>query len=156
MNLADAEGKSAGGAAVSSANTRLTGPCLIIARVLWLALVVPSLGLFIVSLLVSYQQIQSGAFPAQGQQLLSTIGLSVSGFAVLNTIFNVITSAIWYGVGFFIFWRRSDDWLALLAAFVLVMFNVTSFSNNNTPSVLALAYPALSLPLSLMNFLGSI
>ena len=65
-----------------------------------------------------------------------------------------ITSAIWYTVGFLIFWRRSDDWLALLAAFVLVMFNVDPWSNNNTPSVLALAYPVLALPLSLISFLG--
>jgi len=156
MNLSDSERKSAGGAAVSSADTRLTGPWLIIARVVWLMLVIPSLGLFIASLLISYQQIQSGTIPAPAQQLLSSIGLSISGFAVLNTIFNLITSAIWYAVGFFIFWRRSDDWLALLAAFVLVMFNITTNSNNNVPSALALAYPALSLPLSLINFLGII
>jgi hypothetical protein len=156
MNLEDIEGKSADGAALSSADTRLTGPWLIVARVVWLVLVVPSLGLFIASLFVSYQQLQSGAIPAQAQQMLSSVGLSVSGFNALNTIFNVITSAIWYGVGFFIFWRRSDDWLALLAAFVLVMFNVTTNSNNNVPSTLALAYPALALPLSFMNFLGII
>ncbi|HEU0003305.1 MAG TPA: hypothetical protein VFQ36_20505 [Ktedonobacteraceae bacterium] len=152
--MADSKGKIAGEAVVSNAaNTRLTGPWRIVARAVWLALVVPSLGLFIASLLISNQQLQSGAIPTQS---LSTIGLSVSGFVILNTIFNVITSAIWYGVGFFIFWRRSDDWLALLAAFVLVMFNVTSFSNNNTPSVLVLAYPTFALPLSLMNFLGII
>ena len=137
-------------------NTRLTGSWLIIARAIWLVLVIPSLGFCIASLLVSYQQVQSGDIPAQGLQELSTIGLSVSGFATLNIIFNVITSAIWYGVGFFIFWRRSDDWLALLAAFVLVMFNVTINSNNNVPSILASVYPALTLPLSLMNFLGGI
>ena len=57
MNLADTEGKSASGAVVSSAaTTRLTGTRLIIARVVWLALAIPSLGLFIASLLVSYQQ----------------------------------------------------------------------------------------------------
>jgi len=151
------EGKSASGTVVSNTTTtRLSGPWLLIARAVWLALVIPSLGLCIASLLVSYQQVQSGAIPAQAQQFLPTIGLSVSGFATLNTIFNVITSTIWYGVGFFIFWRRSDDWLALLAAFVLVMFNVTTFSNNNTPAVLAPAYPALALPLNLMDFLGGI
>ncbi len=137
-------------------NTRLTGSWLIITRAIWLVLVIPSLGFCIASLLVSYQQVQSGDIPAQALQELSTIGLSVSGFATLNIIFNVITSLIWYGVGFFIFWRRSDDWLALLAAFVLVMFNVTINSNNNVPSILASVYPALTLPLSFMNFLGGI
>src|SRR5690349_3228541 len=156
MKLADVEGKRSGGVAVSGTDTRLTGPWLIIARTAWLVLVIPSVGLFIVSLVVIYQQNQAGAIPVLGQQQLSAIGLSLSGFAVLNTIVNVITSAIWYGVGFFIFWRRSDDWLALLAAFVLVMFNVTNNSNNNVPSALALAYPALSLLLSIINFLGGV
>ena len=137
-------------------NTRLTGSWLIIARAVWLVLVIPSLGFFIASLLVSYQQGQSGAIPAQVLQMLSAVGLSVSGFNTLTTIFNVLTSAIWYIVGFFIFWRRSDDWLALLAAFVLVMFNVTTSSNNDVPSTLASVYPALTLPLNLMNFLGGI
>jgi len=105
----------------------------------------------VISLVVSSQQ----AIPAQVQQMLSAIGLSASGFNTLSTIINVLTSAIWYGVGFLIFWRRSDDWLALLAAFVLVMFNVGPYSNNDTPSVLALAYPALTLPLSFMSFLAN-
>jgi hypothetical protein len=157
MNLSQMQQESAGEASVSlAANTRLSGTWLIVARVVWLALVIPSVALFVVSLVVSYQQVKSGSIPAQDQQLLSAVGLSVSGFNTLNTVFNVLTSAIWYGVGFLIFWRRSDDWLALLAAFVLVMFNVTTSSNNNVPSTLALPHPALTLPLSLMNFLGSI
>ena len=59
MNLLDTEQKSAGGAIVSDiANTRLSGSWLIAARVVWLALVVPSLGLFLANLLVYYQQLQ--------------------------------------------------------------------------------------------------
>ena len=155
MNRSYPEGESAGEAAVSdTTDTRLSGAWLHIARAVWLALVIPSLGLCIAGFLVTYQQLLAGAIPAPDQQMLSSIGLSASGFATLNTIFNVITSLIWYGVGFFIFWRRSDDWLALLAAFVLVMFNVGPWSNNNTPSALALAYPALTLPLSLISFLA--
>ena len=90
------------------------------------------------------------------QQSLASIGFSAHGFAVLSSIFYVITAAVWYAVGFLIFWRRSDDWLALLAAFVMVMFNVTINSNNNVPFTLASVYPALTLPLNLMNFLGGI
>ena len=166
MNQSDTEGKSGSHSTVSStANTRLTGSWLIMARAVWLALVVPSVGLFLASLLVSYQQLQracvdpvtcnlSGALPAQVLQALPTIGLSVSGFAALVTIFYAINAAIWYGVGFLIFWRRSDDWLALLAAFFLVMFNITN--SGNTAFALALAYPILALPLSLVDFLGQV
>jgi hypothetical protein len=152
----------------NGANTRLTGSWLIIARTVWLVLVVPSVGFCVASIVMSYQQLQTicanpvtcnnGAetLTPQVLQTLLSIGLTAHEFAVLGTIFNVITAAIWYGVGFLIFWRKSDDWLALLAAFFLVMFNVTGFSNNNVPYTLASVYPALSLPLSLMNFLGGI
>jgi hypothetical protein len=166
LNRSNNEQKGASGVIDSNgANTRLTGSWLIIARVVWLALVIPSLGLFVASLIASYQQMLtvcvdavacnlSLELPVQIQQTLSTIGLSVSGFAALSTIFNVITAAIWYGVGFLIFWRRSDDWLALLAAFALVMFSITN--SGNTASALASASPILALPLSLVNFLGQL
>src|SRR5690242_8073308 len=89
MNFLDTEQKSSGGAVVSdTANTRLSGSWLIIARVVWLVLVIPSLGLFVVSLPAYYQQLQmacddattctlNGSLPTQVLQLLPTIGFSV-------------------------------------------------------------------------------
>jgi hypothetical protein len=63
MNRSDTEHKSVGKAVDSNvANTRLTGSWLAIARTVWLVLVIPSLGFCIASLLVSYQQVQSGPF----------------------------------------------------------------------------------------------
>ncbi|GAC1349666.1 MAG: hypothetical protein NVSMB27_24920 [Ktedonobacteraceae bacterium] len=61
MNRLDTEQRSSSVSVVASTvNTRLTGSKLIVARVLWLALVIPSLGLFVVSLPVYYQQLQKG------------------------------------------------------------------------------------------------
>jgi hypothetical protein len=115
-------------------NTRLSGSWLLIARALWVALVVPSLGLFVVGLPLYYQQLQkpcvdsvtcnvAGALTAQGLQVLAAFGFSVSKYAAFNTIFWVIIVVIWSGIGFLLFWRRSDEWFALLAAFALVIFN---------------------------------
>jgi hypothetical protein len=165
MNLVDTEGKSGSHLAVSStATTRLTGSWLIIARAVWLALVVPSLGLFVVGLPIYYQQVQrscvdpvtcslGGAQTAKGLQDLSAHGLSVSEYAALFTIFFAIMAATWCAVGFLLFWRRSDDWLALLAAFFLVITGITL--SNNSLYVLALTSPILALPLGLVYFLGS-
>jgi hypothetical protein len=168
MNLADTEQKSASGAVVSNtANTRLTGSWLIMARVVWLALVIPSLGLVVVSLPVYYQQLQrgcvgpvtctnlAGALPAKGLQALTSSGFSVSEYAALLTVFFVIIAAIWSAVGLLIFWRRSDDWLALLAAFFLVMWSITP-SGGNPAYALALAYPVFALPFGLVSFLGQV
>src|SRR6266699_2404697 len=164
MNVADTERKSGSGSVVSStANTRLSGTRLIIARTVWLALVIPSMGLFVASLPVYYAQIKracvdpvtcnlNGALTAKGLHDLSTLGLSVSAYAALLTIFFTLIVAIWSGVGFLIFWRRSDEWFALLSAFFLVMFNITypGFAT----SVLALVYPALDVPITFLSVLG--
>ena len=166
MDRSDTEQKSAGGALVSSAaNTRLTGSWLIVARTVWLVLVLPSLGLFVIGLPVYYQQLQracvnpamcyiAGALPAQGLQTLSTTGLSASGYAALLTIFYAITVSIWSGVGLLIFWRRSDDWLALLAAFVLVIGSITQ--SGSPAYALGLVNPVLTWSFSLLDFLWSV
>src|SRR5260370_6485801 len=167
MSLTDTEGKSASGAVVSSAAaTRLTGSRLIMARAVWLVLVVPSLGLFLANLFAYDQQLQRacvgprlcgtpGALTAKQLQALPTIGLSASGYAALLTISLAIIVSIWCVVGFLIFWRRSDDWLALLAAFFLVMFSITP-AGNNPGFVLIFSYPVLALPVSLVSFLGQV
>ena len=96
----------------------------------------------------------AGVLNAKELQTLSASGFSVSGYAALFTIFFMIIAFIWCGIGFLIFWRRSDDWLALLAAFFLVMFNI--IPSGNPPFALALAYAVLALPLSLVGFLGQV
>ncbi len=164
MNRVNTQQQSASGLAASStAKTRLSGSRLIIARAVWLALVIPSLGLFVASLPLYYLQIQracvdlvtcnlAGALTAKGLQDLPALGLSASGYAALLTIFFTIIVTIWCGVGFLIFWRRSDEWFALVTAFFLVMFNITypGFSI----SALAFAYPALTVPITFMSALG--
>ena len=150
----------------NGSNTRLTGSWLIVGRVLWLVLVILSVGLFLVSLPVYYQQLQkacvdlitcnlNGALTAQGLKALATTGLSISGYAALNTVFFTMITVIWCAVGFTIFLRRSDDWVALLAAYFLVLFGITSSSNNPTYA-LVLVYPITALPFSLVSFLWEI
>ena len=164
MDRVNTQQQSASGLAASStAKSRLSGSRLIIARAVWLALVIPSLGLFVASLPVYYVQIQracvdlvtcnlAGALTAKGLQQLPALGFSVSGYAAFLTIFFTIIVAIWGGVGFLIFWRRSDEWFALLTAFLLVMFNTTYPGFPIT--VLTLSYPALTVPITIMGMLG--
>jgi hypothetical protein len=147
----------------SKTSTRLSGSRLIIARVVWLALVIPSLGLFVASLPVYYVQLQracvdlvtcniTGALSAKGLQDLPALGLSANSYASLFTIYFTIIVTIWCGVGFLIFWRRSDEWFALVTAFFLVMFNITY--PGFPLSALALAYPILTVPIIFLGALG--
>ena len=166
MNQSNTQQQNASGSiSASTANTRLSGSWLLLARAVWLALVLPSVALFIAGLPVYYEQLQracigpvecniAGALTARGLQALLALGVSASEYATFYTIFWVIIAAIWCGIGFLLFWRRSDDWLALLAAFFLVMF-VTTFQGLPI-SALALAYPALNLPTPLMSAIGQV
>ena len=147
----------------SAENMSLSGSWLLIARTVWLVLVIPSLLLFVVGLPVYYAQIQRPcvdpttcnivfALTAKGLRALSALGFSVSGYAAFGTLFWAIIVAIWSGIGFLIFWRRSNEWFALLAAFALLMFNITYPGLSN--STLALVYPVLNLPITLLGLLG--
>ncbi len=80
------------------------------------------------------------------------MGLSASSYAALLTIFFTLIVAIWSGIGFLIFWRRSDEWFALFSALFLVIFNTTY--PGFPISALALAYPGLNVPITLMGALG--
>ena len=148
--------------ASSAMTTRLSGPWLFVARAAWLALVLCGLGLLMAAFPSFYQQLQAacvgpaacnvpGALPAQGFHDLLALGLSPNAYAAFNTLFWAGDILIWSAIGLVIFLRRSDDWLALLAAFTLVMFNIGVV----TPS-LALGHPALTLPITLVNFLGQL
>jgi len=166
MNRSHTEQKSGSYSIVSStAHTRLAGCWLVTARVAWLALVIPSLGLFIVGLPAYYAQIQRAcvdpttcniafALTAKGLRAFAALGVSASSYAAFLTVFWVIIVAVWSVIGFLIFWRRSDDGMALLAAFFLVVFNITYPGLSAT--VLSIAYPVLTLPVVLMGFFGQI
>jgi hypothetical protein len=154
--------QSSSGTIVNIAKTRLSGFRLILARTIVLVLVIPSLGLTVVSFPVYYSQIQkpcldattcnfAGAMTAKGLQVLAALGVSVNGYAAFNTIFWAAIFVIWGGIGLLIFWRRSDDGMALLAAFFLMMF-----STGTTSSALAFTYPTLSMLVVILSFLGQV
>jgi hypothetical protein len=150
-----------------STSVRLTGAALRLARAVWLILVLPGLGFFLAGLPAYYQQLQmvcsvsdggcgnlNGSLsPHQFQALLNT-GLPPTAYALLMTIFFALATLTWCAVGFLLFWRRSDDWQALVAAFFLVMTGVTL--SNNSVYALLITNPGLDLPISLIYFLAQI
>ena len=142
-------------------HTRLRGRRLILARVVWVTVVSLIVALFLARLpayATALQTVCTGAACGSAQptldnaQALQKLGLSVGAYAAFTLALTLALAFLCFAVGAVIFWRRSDDWLALLAAFFLVMSYTTSSSN--PPTALALAYPALTLPLSIFGCLG--
>jgi hypothetical protein len=131
-----------------SADTRLSGTRLIIARSVWIGLMLLYCGFYLAAVLVYYVQFhgfQEGVYahlistPAvvNGYDALESSSLLLTGpYATLNiTLLTLLMPPFWIAVSLLIFWRRSDDWMALFVALFLVML-VTIFS----PALSALSY----------------
>ena len=93
---------------------------------------------------------QLGQITLEGLRQLQTLGLSVDFYAAFITITRVIFVLIWAMIGGIIFWRKSDERVALLASFALVLFPI-GFSDTITVAALPSAW---RLPLEAMQLLS--
>jgi len=124
--LADTERKSESGSVNSStATTRLSGSRLILARVLWAVVVTLIVALFIVVLPAYYALLQTvctGATCAPTQptpdsaQGIQKLGLSLGAYATFTLALTIALAFLCIAISAVIFWRKSDDWMALLVA----------------------------------------
>ena len=112
--------------------TRLHGRWLVLARVGWAIFVVLALGLFVASiptyltylhqLCSSSQCLYNGQLTPTDVRQLDSWGLSLDVYATIQVAIIVMEFLVFAVVGAVVFWRRSDDWLALLTSFYLVLF----------------------------------
>lgn len=117
--------------------TRLHGFWLLVARSVWVTLALLSVGLFIASTLVYYfglHGLQAGVYEHLTHTTAVVNGYSAIVFhyaaftgtiATLNIALLTALAPLWMAVGFVIFWRRSDDWVALFVALLLVLAGTT-------------------------------
>ena len=140
----------------SAEGTRLHGRRLVLARVVWVAVVVFSLSIFLLSLPAYFAQLQTvcagdtcvysyGQLTPGTAQALQNLGLSTGGYAVSILALAIASALVSFGVAGLIFWRRSDDWMAMLVSLFLVTFGVNF-------SVQAQAIQAANVSLFLVTF----
>ncbi len=161
MNRADVQSEKVVRSASSSmADTRLRGGWLVLARVGWVAVVVLALGLFIASIPTTFADlhilctaascISSGPLTPDYVRELQAWGLSMDFYASYIVVFIIVFTFGYFAVGAVLFWRKSDDRMALFASFTLVTFPM-AFTE-----VLATLPPSWWLPVQFVGFLGSI
>ena len=109
--------------------TRLRGRRLILARVAWGAAVTLIVVSFLAKLpayLTFLQTICTGATCGLGQptpdsaQALQKLGLSIGAYATSTLALTLALAFLSFAVSAVIFWRRSQDWMALLGALAVV------------------------------------
>jgi hypothetical protein len=111
-------------------DTRLRGRRLILARVAWVAVVSLIVVPFLARLPAYYTDLQTictGAMCGSAQltpesaQTMQKLGLSVGTYAAFILALTLVLALLCFVVGAVIFWRRSDDWMALLVALAVVV-----------------------------------
>src|SRR5260370_36371309 len=80
------------------------------------------------------------------------MNLSVDFYAVCFVILNFGFYFMWFVVAVVIFWRKSDDWMALLVALFLVLF--PAIQNLGSPGDVGAAHPSLQLLTAFLDSLG--
>jgi hypothetical protein len=108
----------------------LRKPWLNVARVAWIVIVLLIMVLFAAGLLTGLGQLRTvcagGAChpsqldPAQAE-LNRQIGLTLDFYAWYTTLVFTVFGSVFIAIAWLIFWRRSDDWMALFVSFWLVM-----------------------------------
>jgi hypothetical protein len=119
--------------------TTLHGHRLSIIRAVWIAVTVLVLGLFAASIPVAYVHFRSICTSPE-----------CGFYAASNVALEVIYTLGFCGVGAFIFWRKSDDWMALFTSLALVLVGTKILPYLVKP------YPVLWLPVTFVGWLGSI
>jgi hypothetical protein len=97
-----------------------------------------------------------GQLPAGSGQGLRSLGLSLRAYVVLNITLVVINGLLCAAVVALLLWRKSDSWIAVLIAFLLMVLGVTN--TIISPPVLSplLGAGAATFTANFANFLGAI
>jgi hypothetical protein len=123
---------------------------------MWVAVAVLALGLYVVGLPAYYDQLLTLSTPDVGNPAtlrtnLKEAGLSVAFYAAYGVATEIIFAAVSFTVGFLIFWRRSDEPIALLVALTMVMF----VGGSAPLETLAAAHPVLDLTNTVLTFFNT-
>ncbi len=138
----------------------LHGLPLITARVAWVSVVGLALAVFAFALPAEFEYLQTTCdgcdgprLTIEGLQNLENLGLSIGFYAKYVLALEVGFAVMSFAVAALIFWRRSDDRMALLGGLAVVVWGITF---PNTTLALAESSSATELPIALLGFLGLI
>ena len=145
----------------NAAATRLYGGWLVLARMGCLALIVLTIGLFFAAIPRYFAYLDTLCTTASciGQeqltpndlQRLQALGLSLDFYATYYVTVVILFALVYFLVSAVIFWRKSDDRMALLTVVFLATFPVAYANGISTPQP-----PVWQVPLLFLSFLGSV
>jgi hypothetical protein len=153
----------------SPPSTALRGSWLFLARVAWVVVAITALVIIVFSVPSSFEYYSSVCTAAseicseravdqptpEGVQALRDVGLSLPTYALLNVVLDKVFQLVWFVVGALIFWRRSDDRMALLVSAFLVSFGPVTVDTTNADALVT-SHPAWLLPVLSVAIVGQV
>ena len=145
----------------SGANTMLHGRWLLLARTTWIVLVVLAT---VVTIAASYAQFQEPSaectevacdpldFTSEDLIIIEGLGLPGSLRDVFDAVGGNLPPLLSLVIVAVVFWRRSNDWMAMLISFTLIALLGTFLTSND--DALLRTLPVWKIPLALVRDLG--
>ncbi|OQZ00342.1 MAG: hypothetical protein B6D41_00145 [Chloroflexi bacterium UTCFX4] len=113
----------------SEPTTQLHGRWLTLARAAWAIIAVFYIGAFLVSVPLKLTEIPDfttstaeGVTQAEFLAGLAQLGISPTGYIAFQQWSNILVGLIYLVLAVFIFWRKSNDGMAILTSLVFIMF----------------------------------
>ena len=149
--------------------TRLRGRRLQIARFAWVVVAVTALAIIVFSVPSSLEYYRGVCTAAagvcseragdqatpEGVRALRDTGLTVRFYALLGVAIDKVFELVWFAVGALIYWRRSEDPMALLVSVFLVAFGTVTFDITAADTLIS-SHPVWWLPVRSVQILGEV
>jgi hypothetical protein len=146
-------------------SSTIGGRSLVLARSAWVSLAVAILGLDIAGIPYSYalfsetctgaRCVELGRLTPEGVRELQQVGISPEFYAAYAGVgLPTVVTLVFFALAAVIFWRRSEDRMALFGSFMLLVFGGAAIAG--TMHSLAEIYPVLWFPTSLLDYVGQL
>jgi len=127
--------------------------------VTWVAFTAIVVGLHVAGIPYFYAHeignLNLGQLTSEQARIFENFGLTPEFYAAYTVALPVGTMVVFTAIATVIFWRKSDDRMALFVAFTLVVFGGAALTSD-VPQTLAAAHPALWFPVHLLDYLGQV
>jgi hypothetical protein len=152
-----------------SAISSLQGRWLLLARMAWVAVAITALAIVFFSVPSSFEHYSNECTATsevctekavwqptpEGVRALGDVGLSLDSYALLNVVIDKVGDLVWFAVGALIFWRRSNDRMALLTSLFLVAFGTVTVDTTDAYTLIS-SQPAWWLPVRGVEVVGEV
>ncbi|PLS81554.1 MAG: sensor histidine kinase [Actinobacteria bacterium] len=139
---------------ISLRPSALRGRWLLFFRAAWIVLAVIVIGLDLTGIPYAYEQSRS-ALSAENARELRELGISREFYAAYDGAgLSTFVTLVFFAVAAVIFWRRSQDPMALFGSFTLLVFGGAAVTG--TMHELADARPTFWFPVNLLDYVGQV